>query len=193
MRRSSTFELFVFAILVLAGTTVRLQFQDLPNFAPVAALALFSGYFFRSRWLAIAAPVLVMLLSDAMIGTYHPVLMVAVYGMLALPVAFRSLLRGTLDVQNKNARQAGLATVGLIGCGIVSSLAFFVVTNLATWMVGGLYDHTWHGLTRCFVQAIPFFRYTVAGDLVFAVALFGSYALLSNLVVARKPAVQVSN
>jgi hypothetical protein len=186
VRRSSTFELFVFAILVFVGTTARLQFQDLPNFAPVAALALFSGYFFRSRWLAIAAPVLVMLLSDAMIGTYHPVLMVAVYTMLALPVVFRDLLRRTMDVQNKSARQAGMATLGLIGCGVVSSLAFFVVTNFATWIVGGLYEHTWHGLTRCFIQAIPFFRYTVAGDLAFAVALFGSYALVSNYMTVRR-------
>ncbi len=175
-------------MLVTAGVALRMQFQHLPNFAPVAALALFSGYFFRSRLLAMATPISVMLLSDSMIGTYHPVMMAAVYGMLVLPVLFRTFLRRHLDVQDANGREAFTATLGLVGCGLASSVAFFIVTNFATWMVGGLYEQTWQGLTRCFVQAIPFFRYTVTGDLCFAVVLFGGYALAASLASIRKSA-----
>ena len=189
MGRASSKELFVFVGLVLAGVGLRMQFQHLPNFAPVAALALFSGYYFRSRMLAVATPIFVMLLTDSMIGAYHPVLMAVVYGMLASPILFRSFLRRHLNVQGASGRQAALSTLGLVGCGLLSSIAFFVVTNFATWMIGGLYDYTWHGLTRCFVQALPFFRYTVAGDLFFATALFGSYAFVCSFAWDRRTAV----
>ena len=181
-------QLIAFMILVSAGVTVRLMFQDLPNFAPVAALALFSGYFFTSRLMAVAAPITVMLVTDWFLGSYHPVLMVAVYGMLAMPVLFRGLLRRGLDLQGTSQRRAALATIGLVGCGLASSLAFFVVTNFATWLVGGLYPPTWDGLVNCYVQALPFFRYTLAGDLLFATLLFGSYAWLQQTVGAARRA-----
>lgn len=175
-----------FLLLVSAGIAVRLMFQDLPNFAPVAALALFSGYFFTSRLLAVAAPVTVMLVTDWFLGSYHPLLMVAVYGMLAMPVLFRGLLRRELSLDATSRPRSALAAAGLIGCGLVSSVAFFVVTNFATWLVGGLYQLTWEGLCTCYVQAVPFFRYTVAGDLVFATLLFGGYALLRQTARAER-------
>ena len=193
MGRASTKELAVFCGLVCAGIALRMQFQYLPNFAPVAALALFSGYFFRSRLLAVAAPVSVMMATDWLIGAYHPVLMAAVYGTLALPVLFRGVLRRWLDVSGGSGRQAVLATCGLIGCGLASSIAFFVVTNFATWLVGGLYASTWDGLNRCFIQAIPFFRFTVVGDLAFASGLFGSYALVCILSKVRQPTIALTS
>ena len=33
----------------------------------------------------------------------------------------------------------------------------------------------------CFARAIPFFRYTLTGDVLFAVALFGSFAMIRQL------------
>jgi hypothetical protein len=41
------------------------------------------------------------------------------------------------------------------------------------------------------VQAIPFFRYTLAGDLFFAVVLFGGYALTMSFASATKTIPQV--
>jgi hypothetical protein len=57
----------------------------------------------------------------------------------------------------------------------------------------GIYEHTFAGMLHCYVQAIPFFRYTLAGDLFFAVALFGSYAVAMSFVLATKPAPQAIN
>jgi hypothetical protein len=34
------------------------------------------------------------------------------------------------------------------------------------------------GLAKCYLSAIPFFRYTVTGDALFATVLFGSYAMV---------------
>ena len=182
-RKQTVLETAVFVTLIWAGVALRWYFQYLPNFAPVAALALFSGYFFRHWLVALAVPILVMLISDTRIGGYHPAMMVCVYTMLALPVAARSVLRGRLRSAGQEWRRVVAALAGLIGCALVASLAFFFVTNFATWMFGQVYAHTWAGLVNCYVQALPFLRYTLTGDLVFASVLFGGHALAATCVV----------
>ena len=182
-RKQTVLETAVFVTLIWAGVALRWYFQYLPNFAPVAALALFSGYFFRHWLVALAVPILVMLISDTKIGGYHPAMMVCVYTMLALPVAARSMLRGRLRNAGQGWRRTVAALAGLIGCALVASLAFFFVTNFATWMFGQVYAHTWSGLVHCYVQALPFLRYTLTGDLVFATVLFGGHALAATCVV----------
>lgn len=176
MKRDSIREAVVFLLLVTAGTALRLQLQHLPNFAPVAALALFAGYFFRSRLLAACVPLSVMLISDAKIGGYEPVLMVSVYGMLTAPVLLQPLLRARLRIVPGRWRGLWLPVAGLVGCSIGSALLFFVVTNFTTWLTSGFYERTVVDLFRCYWQAIPFFRFTLAGDLAFAITLFASYA-----------------
>jgi len=85
MNRRDKVELAVFGGLVLAGSLTRLLLTDLPNFAPVAAMALFAGYFFRSRRVALLVPVAVMGISDLFIGSYDWQMMALVYGALMLP------------------------------------------------------------------------------------------------------------
>ena len=181
-----------FVVLVGAGVALRLAFRDLPNFAPVAALALFAGYFFRSALLALCVPLSVMALSDWFLGGYNWYMMALVYGMLAMPVALRGLLRRSLAMQPGCGREAFTSAAGLVGCGLGSSLLFFLVTNFGVWMWFGTYESSWSGLAHCYAAALPFFRYTITGDLFFSVVLFGSYALSMSLAATRIPAVNAS-
>lgn len=167
-------EVVVWVLLVVSGVALRLGFQDIPNFAPVAAIALFSGYFFRNRIPAVAAPLAVMLVTDGQIGGYHPLMMAAVYVGLALPVFFGGPLRRMLPVQG--GRGPGSSVLALLGCAAGASLAFFLITNLVVWWVSGIYPQTAAGFVNCYVQALPFFRFTFAGDVAFAVVFFGAYA-----------------
>ena len=70
MKRQNLVQGVVFVLLVLVGAQVRIWLQDLPNFAPVAALALFAGYYFRSWLLALCLPLSIMAISDLAIGGY---------------------------------------------------------------------------------------------------------------------------
>ena len=45
------------------------------------------------------------------------------------------------------------------------------------WLLSDLYPRTMEGLVACYVAAIPFFRNTLVGDLLYAGALFGGFAL----------------
>ncbi len=75
----------MFGLLVIAGVGVRLFFRDLPNFAPIAALALFAGFYFRSSAVAVALPLTVMVISDQWLGGYHWLVMAAVYAHVGSP------------------------------------------------------------------------------------------------------------
>jgi len=179
VKRDTVVRLTIFASLVAAGALARVCFRELPNFAPIAAMALFSGYYFRSAKVAVLVPLLAMALSDLFIGGYEWQMMVVVYGALALPVAFRVLLRKYLAMERGSASSAAVGLSGLLTCSLASSLFFFLVTNFA-WWPWSMYEHNWEGLILCYQQGLPFFRNTLAGDLFFSGALFGMYAFLAK-------------
>ena len=162
--------------LVLAGASARLALRDVPNFAPVAALALFAGYLFANRRFAVLVPVSVMALSDLVIGGYDLRLMAIVYAALALPALIGHSLRSRLPME-RGWSACGPAGA-LVGSSLASSLLFFLTTNLAVWALGGMYEHSATGLIHCYERALPFFRYTLTGDLLFSAALFGGYAVI---------------
>jgi hypothetical protein len=192
VKRQALVEGVALIALIIAGVLLRIYFQDLPNFAPVAALALFAGYYFRSWAMAVCVPLGVMVVSDAFIGAYDWRMMAVVYGMLALPVALRSPLRRYLDVSQNGLRRALGAVAGLVACSLCASLAFFFVTNFGSWLWYDMYEHTWAGLMVCYTQAIPFFRYTLTGDLLFAFSLFGGYCVALQTGLAQ-PRVTVAS
>lgn len=168
-------EIGMFLLLVALGVAGRMLPHE-PNFTPVAATALFSGYFMRHTSLAACVPLAIMLISDAFIGVYDYKVMVVVYACLLAPVLFRAVLKRRLT-----AWTVGLGAVG-------ASTLFFVMTNLAVWLFSGMYEQTGAGLLRCYVSALPFFQNTLMGDVFWSTMLFGTYALvmaMKRMVIAR--------
>lgn len=68
----------------------------------------------------------------------------------------------------------------ILGTTILASTIFFIVTNFGVWLVGGLYPASVQGLALCYINAIPFARNTLLGDLVFVGALFGLTELIKK-------------
>jgi hypothetical protein len=56
---------------------------------------------------------------------------------------------------------------------VSGSVLYFVTTNFSTWAEGQEYPLTWAGLATCYVKAIPFYRYSLAADLIGTCVLFG--------------------
>lgn len=171
-------QLFAFAgFLVIAASATRVLrhfgFIDLPpNVAPVAALAMFGGAYLPRRW-AIALPLAAMLLSDLFIGFYAFAVMATVYASF-----FVSVLIGFWVRKHRNAGNVFVGT-------LVGSVFFFLATNAAVWLYGGLYPRTLQGLSAAYLAGIPFFRNTVVGDLAFTGIMFGAYELARYLVQRR--------
>ena len=77
---------------------------------------------------------------------------------------------------------------------LAGSVLFFVWTNFGVWAFWNLYPHTLEGLVACYTAAIPFFRNTLLGDVVYSTALFGGFALAERFlpVLRDLPAVPTS-
>jgi hypothetical protein len=147
---------------------------------PVGALGLFGGARLRS-WHAYVLPLAVMACTDVILGmtlygySFNPF----VYASFLLNVCIGRLLTGT-----ESPFKIGAAS-------LVCSIQFFLVTNFGVWLTGGLYEHTWAGLLRCYAMGLPFFGpeaplplgffgNTLVGDLSFTAVLFGAHAILSR-------------
>jgi hypothetical protein len=63
---------------------------------------------------------------------------------------------------------------------LVSSLIFFIVTNLGVWLVDGLYTLDFNGLMNCFTMAIPFYKNELFSNIIFSSTLFGGKVILDN-------------
>ena len=153
---------WVITLMVIAAAFVRL-IPHPPNFAPIAAIALFGGAYYSKKSFAYLLPISAMFLTDLILG-FHST-MWAVYLSFVLIVAL-----GMIMIKKKNVKNVILASV-------VSSVLFFVLTNFAVWLSGIMYPLNIAGLGACFTAAIPFFQNTLIGDLVFTGAMFGIYEL----------------
>jgi Family of unknown function (DUF6580) len=160
--------------LMVAAACARLVPHP-PNVTPVAAMALLGGATFVDRRAALAVPLGAMLLSDIGLGLlrYHPSLvftpmLLVIYGCFVVIVCLGFLLRG-----RRSPLRVAMVT-------LTASVLFFAVTNLGVWALGDLYPRTGAGLASCFVEAIPFFRNTLAGDAVSAFALFGALGMIER-------------
>jgi hypothetical protein len=140
-----------------------------PNTTPVGAMGLFSGARLR-LWQAALLMLAVMTISDAVLWQWfsYPPFSPWVYGSFLVNVLIGAVL----------SRWGTLWCVGLGS--VLCSLQFFVVTNFGTWFSGALYPPTLTGLLDCYVMALPFFGFTLAGDLCCSALLFGTYTLLAQ-------------
>src|SRR5687768_18386756 len=108
-----------FVSLVISGALLRLN-VEVPNFAPVAAIALFAGFYFRSWIVAALLPWTIMGISDYWLGAYDWQMMTLVYTALVLPVAFRPLLRRYFSPIGKLSPWRSFS--GLMGSSLMASL-----------------------------------------------------------------------
>lgn len=135
-----------------------------PNVTPVAAMALFAGCYLPDRRWAYAAPLIAMGLTDLVLG-FHSTLPYVYAGFLLMV-----WLGGWL------ARHYGAGNITL-AC-LSSSVLFFALTNFGVWAAQDLYPHTAGGLVLCYIAALPFFHYTLLGDLFYTALLFGTAAVM---------------
>ena len=162
--------LLVFVGLVVFAVTMRLLPHP-PNFAPIAAIAIFSGALLPRKY-AYILPLVAMIISDIFIGL-HP-LVYATWGSFALIAVLAEYTMRRPNVSK------------MVGTTLAGSLIFFVISNFAVWAQGTMYSQNFAGLVQCYYNALPFFRNTAMGDLTYVAFLFGSYYLIKIIVKQSK-------
>lgn len=162
-KRSTLILCFIFAASAFA-----LRLLPHPwNFTPLGAFALAAGFWLPKRYFGL--PLAVRFLSDLIIGLFTWQIMLAVY--------FSHLFSTLLGYWLKRYYSWPAILLG----GITGSLVFFFATNAAVWAWGSLYPPTASGLLASYFAGIPFFRYSLLGDLFYVVIFFGIYEGLGFL------------
>lgn len=155
------------SMLILIAAISRL-FPHIPNFTPIAAMALFGGVHFNNKPSAFLVPLLAMFISDCFLElstgwgfhntigyVYFSIVLISLIGM---------YVKRNLTIQ----------TI-LIGS-LASSVLFFIITNFGVWAAMGFKQGA-AGLASTYLLGIPFFAPTLIGDIFFNGILFGSFYL----------------
>ena len=156
----------VCGVLLVLGVAGRLL-PHVENFTPVAAIALFAGFFFRRRLVAAAIPLAIMFVSDAFLPGTALGLKITVYVAFLFPLLFAPLLRKRLS------------PIRIGGSALIAALFFYVVTTFAVWWA--FYPQTLGGFLECYGLGLPFLAKKLLGDLLWSGAIFGTYAVIKQL------------
>ncbi len=155
---------FVLAIglIIVAAVT---RFIPHPfNFTAVGAIALFSGAVVKDKRLAFLIPISVLLFTDMIIGLHFS--MFPVYTCFAFTVFMGIIIQSKQNI------------ISIAFASLVSSLVFFLITNLPFWYWNlGLYPMNISGTMESYKMAIPFFKNQLVGDLFYNSMLFGLFYL----------------
>lgn len=162
--------LLIIGMILLAA--ISRLIPHLPNFTPIGAIALFAGVYLQSRKLQLLVPMAALLVSDILLELAYG------YGFHGLmPYTYGSVLLIALIGSNwlKNKVSTGNLLLG----SLTGSIIFFLITNFGVF-TGGYYGPGVFGLVSCYIAAIPFFHYTLLGDLVYNIILFKGFQLVYN-------------
>ena len=173
------------AFIIIIAVLIRL-FPHPPNFAPIAAMALFGGTYLNKKY-SIAIVFGTLILSDYLLlyinpfssqllnfsKIYSPAAMlhsttIFVYGSFLLVALLGVWLRSHKSFKN------------ILTASLSSSILFFLVTNFGVWAQGA-YGGDITGLWQSYVMGIPFFKNTVVGDLFYVGLFFGSFEIVSSI------------
>ncbi|MDP9053352.1 MAG: hypothetical protein M3N93_03495 [Acidobacteriota bacterium] len=157
-----------------------------PNVTPLGGSCLFAGSRIAGIW-AYLLPLAVMIATDPIVGHAGGAAGGYTWGS---PLIYASLMLnvwiGRMMLRKVSAVRVGAAA-------FLCSLQFFVLADLAVWLGAvarhnPIYAASLNGLLTCYIEALPFWGRTLAGDLFYAGAIFGLYALLSRRAETQRSA-----
>lgn len=182
--------LFVAVIVYRLGTALAGSHSGwLPNFSPLAAIAL-CGAIYLPRRIALVLPMAVLFASDLVLNAHYGASLVSIemvsrYVVLAGVAAAGFALRSS----------PGFAKVLLTS--VAGSIAFYVITNTGSWIGDAAYAKTFAGWLQALTWGEPgyastwtFFRNTLVSDTLFTAVFVGCMAVANARITAPVPARQ---
>ena len=154
--------------LIIVASILRL-IPHPPNMTPIVGMSVLSVSYFNHRLMQFGFPLFIMLITDAIIG-FHPL----------MPNVYVAIILSGLSGYILKKRPS---FVNMIGASFVSSILFFVITNMGVWFTGTMYAKTFSGLTTCFIAALPFFHNTVIATLSVIMTVFFFERLIIKLFI----------
>ncbi len=162
-------DILLAVILIFVAVVSRLVVHEW-NFTAIGAVALSVGLLVRNRYLALATPILALVISDYFIGFYdHMAFIYLAYAMMTVVGIFYS---------------SHIKLTQVISATLVGSALFFLMSNFSVWFFSGMYPKTFDGLWQCYMMAVPFFRNELVSNslltpmIVFSIQFFKQFLLV---------------
>lgn len=149
----------LFIVVLVAMTTI---LPHPPNVSPIGALGLFVGTYLRQH-IYLLMPIGAAFIADlATTGLYTFIVLLFVYlGHFSTGFIGRYTLRGR--------KLTVYLPLGIL----VASISFFLLSNFGNWLA--FYPTSLQGLMDCYVNGIPYFFNTLAGNALYSCLFFGCY------------------
>lgn len=154
--------------LLLTAATLSRFLPHAANFTPIGGILIFSSKKYGIKK-SILLGLVTMLISDTFIGFSF-----------VSPFVYIGFLGYILSARILKVKYIGLLLAPLAG-----SFFFFVISNLGVFL-GPWYEHSFSGLIKCFILALPFYRNTLAGDLIFTLGIFAIMKIVEKIMEERK-------
>jgi hypothetical protein len=158
------------------------------NVTPMAAMAMVGGAYLSRKYIAFLIPILALYFSDLLLNntilrSYFPnnegVVWFANY-MLWVYIGFAAIIVVAMLLLKK-VKFSNLVLTTLLG-----SIAFFIISNFGVWLTGTMYTKDLAGLISCYTMAIPFFKYSLLGNIAYVFVLFGAIEFTSLYILKLK-------
>ena len=174
---------WILTSMIAAVAMMRLISLPIPNFAPIAAMALFGGAYFKDKGFAFLVPLAALFVTDVMLEVAG---LNGLYGGMAYTyLAF--FLVGCIGLLLRNNITAGKIAMGAVG----GSVLFFLITNFAAWLGNPFYPQNFIGLMESYTLGLAFYKNeffgnlflnTIMGDIFYSALLFGSFEFIKSRV-----------
>ena len=148
----------IFPIVLILILTLSRLIPHPPNFTPIIAVAIMSGYLFRNIYFSLTILLISMFLSDLIIGFYKNMLFVYM-SLFFINYLFYKI---TKKINIKN----------LFLFSFLGAFIFYLISNFGVWFTGNLYEKNFNGLIECYLLAIPFFKNTIFSTIFFSYLTF---------------------
>jgi hypothetical protein len=147
-------------------------FPHLMNFSPLGAALLFAGAKRpKKEW----APIFcVLLFVDVLLTTQFYQLPLRWDFFASAGYYVMALFIGRMLAEKADALRVAAASIS-------GSMVFFLTSNFVAWLALDMYTKDLSGLVKAYWLAIPFFRNTFVGDLLFSALMFGTPAMIAAM------------
>jgi hypothetical protein len=152
---------------------------NMPNFSPMAAIALFCAAHFDKLWKAILVTLFATLISDIVLNNTIYASMNNGFTVLYDGFIWQYLSYVAIAFLGSNIFNS-INKVKVLGGSLAATLVFFIISNFGAWISLPFYSKDLTGLLSAYTAGIPFIKNTLISDLLYSSILFGAYYLLQN-------------
>ena len=185
MKSDTTKFLFLTFIIILIAATRLLPHTA--NFVPVFAMILFATAHLQNKWHAIFISIGALWLSDLYLNNWGAAaqyfdkydeatgqLLVDNFILISSPLNYLAYIM--IALVGIQIFKQSISLPKVFSSSLLSGIIFFLVSNFSVWLHPLYVKSLW----TCYIDAIPFFRATLASNVFFSIILFGGYYLLQK-------------